>query len=273
LNIVVASPPLIHYSKHGRHQDENLYLNIVCHGKTGTELSFDKNNADLNDIPWNTANLPYARPYNLMRAVKYDNDRLINVVSDLDGEALKRLILKDLVTEIYVLNPENDLYINAEKLAYTIGYNDADVYYDDPITGNKTDSRDLFGFEIERQPTRVVEEYTAMFRQKAGDIVQFVDEFSSTVDTRKWLKDVSDANQHYMQNIEVIVYGEAERLIAVEQLTSYFPSSLIHGSPRITFKIADDNIPPNAKNLLIFRTKNALDNSYQPTQYGLVDKV
>jgi len=26
LNIIVASPPLIHYSKHGRHQDENLYL-------------------------------------------------------------------------------------------------------------------------------------------------------------------------------------------------------------------------------------------------------
>jgi len=262
INNFLGCPPLIHYAKHNQHQSDDIYLNILSYGNFGTELYFDKNNADKNDTIWSDLNIPLARPYNIMRAIKQEKDRLTNVVSDIDSEALKRLLLKDALIELYVAHHYDKLYINAEKPMYQIFDNDKDYENSDATFTTKG----LFGFDIRRQKTRILESYN-------GVAENYPITLSPINATLKYYKNSTNPEDHFTINTEIIVYGEAERLIAVEQLTSYFPSSLIHGSPRITFKIADDNIPPNAKNLLIFRTKNALDNSYQPTQYGLVDKV
>ncbi len=74
-------------------------------------------------------------------------------------------------------------------------------------------------------------------------------------------------------NCEIIIYGEAERFIGIEQLTSYFPSSLLFGAPRVQLTIEDAMVPPNAKGLLIFRTKASSANDHDPNAYGLAHEL
>ncbi len=65
----------------------------------------------------------------------------------------------------------------------------------------------------------------------------------------------------------------AQRLLWDWQLSQTIPSSAIFLAPRIGLKILAANIPANAKQLLIFRTKNSLDPSFSPTDFGLVATV
>ncbi len=74
-------------------------------------------------------------------------------------------------------------------------------------------------------------------------------------------------------NCEIIIYGEAERFIGIEQLTSYFPTSLLFGAPRVQLTIEDAMVPPNAKGLLIFRTKASSANDHDPNAYGLAHEL
>lgn len=76
-----------------------------------------------------------------------------------------------------------------------------------------------------------------------------------------------------IDNMEVWLYGAGERFTGVEQLTAYFPSSLLFGAPRLGIKIANDDIPRRAKRLLIFRTLSSHSNDYDPQMYGLVEAV
>lgn len=76
-----------------------------------------------------------------------------------------------------------------------------------------------------------------------------------------------------MRNVDVIIYGEAERFLGTEQLTSYVPSSLLFKAPRLAIKIDSTYVPLKAKKLLIFRTRSTHSNDYMPTDYGFVDAV
>lgn len=75
---------------------------------------------------------------------------------------------------------------------------------------------------------------------------------------------------YFHKNWKVVVHLPGYRNTIVEQLTSYFPSSLLFNAPRVKIKIPYHRIPPRAKRLMIFRTKSLLANDYNPVEYGLV---
>ncbi len=80
-------------------------------------------------------------------------------------------------------------------------------------------------------------------------------------------------DQACITNTEIYIYGEGERLILPEQLSSIYPSSLLFKSPRLAIKIPAEKIPSRAKRLLIFRTKATHNNDFLPTQYGLAADI
>ena len=83
----------------------------------------------------------------------------------------------------------------------------------------------------------------------------------------------SDNVSHIGKNLDIFSYTPATRLLALEQLTSYFPSSLLFGAPRVGIRISYENVPKDAKKLLIYRTLASVDNEYEPNNYGLVDEI
>ena len=87
--------------------------------------------------------------------------------------------------------------------------------------------------------------------------------------------DVADTNgtKGLIDNLDVYIYGEGERFTGIEQLTAYFPSSLLFGSPRLGIKIPNCAVPKKAKRLLIYRTLSSHDNNFDPLNYGLVKAI
>lgn len=77
----------------------------------------------------------------------------------------------------------------------------------------------------------------------------------------------------YNTNVTVAIHGEGERLTIPEQLTSYFPSSLLFGAPRVKLKIKAGHIPARAKRLMIFRTLASHDNNWASDKFGLVKSI
>lgn len=88
-----------------------------------------------------------------------------------------------------------------------------------------------------------------------------------------WTDNSGSYANTYIENLEIILYGQAQRFMGVEQLTAYFPSSLVFDAPRVGIRIDNADIPAKAKRLLIFRTRSSHSNDWQPNQYGLVDAV
>jgi hypothetical protein len=86
--------------------------------------------------------------------------------------------------------------------------------------------------------------------------------------------DISTNSNNYLEccltNLDITLYGEGERLIAPEQLSAIFPSSLLFKAPRVALRIPSNKVPLKAKRLLVFRTKATIDNYFNPDQYGLV---
>jgi len=74
-------------------------------------------------------------------------------------------------------------------------------------------------------------------------------------------------------NLTIALYLPGERLLLPEQLTAYFPSSLLFQSPRVMLKIDPQDIPSRARRLMIFRTLASHDNEWQPDSFGLVESV
>lgn len=74
-------------------------------------------------------------------------------------------------------------------------------------------------------------------------------------------------------NLRVIAYGSGARLTAVEQITSYFPSSLLFRAPRVMLRVQDADVPRRAKRLLIFRTRCSHDNQWDPQEFALAKEV
>jgi len=74
-------------------------------------------------------------------------------------------------------------------------------------------------------------------------------------------------------NLDIYIYGSGTRFLGPEQLSSYFPSSLLYQAPRVGIKIDNKDIPKKAKRILIFRTRSTHSNEYVPTDYGIVDTI
>ncbi len=74
-------------------------------------------------------------------------------------------------------------------------------------------------------------------------------------------------------NLKADIHFNSTRFIGLEQLLSYFPSSLLFDSPRVAIKIPNNKVAKRAKRLLIFRTKSALANDWTPNDYGLVEII
>ena len=84
---------------------------------------------------------------------------------------------------------------------------------------------------------------------------------------------ISGMAQYDIENVRVVLQLPGERLLAPEQATAYFPSSLLFNSPRVMLRIAKEDIPHRAKRLLIFRTLASHDNDWEPTKFGLVENI
>lgn len=88
---------------------------------------------------------------------------------------------------------------------------------------------------------------------------------------------IAPETKHYedntFSNLTIAVQLPGERLLLPEQLTAYFPSSLLFNAPRVRLFIEHGDIPPRAKKVKIYRTLATHDNGWQPTDFGFVDEV
>lgn len=74
-------------------------------------------------------------------------------------------------------------------------------------------------------------------------------------------------------NLRVILSGPGERLTIPEQLSMYYPASLLFEAPRVKLFIPSNRIPRRARQLLVFRTRASHENAWQPHEYGLVKSI
>ncbi|KKN79171.1 hypothetical protein LCGC14_0341880 [marine sediment metagenome] len=185
------------------------------------------------DHVYNGVNLNLLRPNTILRAVQDEGDRLSVTSSDIPVQVLDRLILSG-VSEIHVVDTKDSNHnIFFASEKDETGFPVID--YDD--------ARYSSGLEISN---------TTGVQQAANNPV---------------------VGTNVIDNVDIYVYGEGERFMGVEQLSAYFPSSLLFNAPRIAIKIPKDKVPARARKLLIYRTRASHNNQYQPNEYGLVDVI
>lgn len=242
------------------YHDSNLYINIVCLNDPSADTHADMNNESI------TFASKEKRPHTILRAINTELDRLNVTNAGIDSEALSRLFLTG-VTEIHVCAPSDAPVIGAEKqyLDTTLPGDSVNT----PITGKNS--------EIPR--------YEIKYRDAMDyDRTRFVTVVDSFPFDKTIIEDGFDAEEtiHDIENVmdeedsfnmDVYVYGEGERFTGVEQLTAYFPSSLLFEAPRIAIKIPAAKVPARAKRLLIFRSRSSHSNEFQANDYGLVDTI
>lgn len=173
------------------------------------------------------------RPNTLIRCTDKEIDMMSWVAEDVPANILNRLVLKGEYA-IPIVSPTNDIF---DKQQVGVEHQRDDAFnapYEYPLAHDAL----RYGRSIAR-----------------------------------WQASTGTENDAVIRNLEVIVYGEADRFIGVEQLTSYFPSSLLFKAPRIAHKIKAEDIPLKAKKLLVFRTKSSHSNDWDPNTYGLVEEV
>ena len=74
-------------------------------------------------------------------------------------------------------------------------------------------------------------------------------------------------------NLRIVVSGRGERLTIPEQLTSFFPASVVFEAPHLKLSVPADRVPRRARRLMIFRTRASHDNAWQPHEYGLAKAI
>ncbi len=213
----------------------DLIYNLVCQSDDkSASVAGDKNNAE--DQVYLGTNYNLLRPNTQLRAVKKEQDRLLRTTSSLDPQAKARLILSGR-SEIHVV--DSKATNSPESLIYFESESDYDFQPE-------------FG-----QP----------------NLNELTPRASTGLDTAASPSGTPVVGINVINNVDLYVYGNGERFMGVEQLTAYFPSSLLFKSPRTAIKIPKDKVPDKAKRLLIYRTKASHDNSFQPNQYGEVDVI
>ena len=73
-----------------------------------------------------------------------------------------------------------------------------------------------------------------------------------------------------IDNVEIYAYLPGTRFVGLEQLTAYFPSSLLFKAPRLGIQIGAQDIPQRARGIKIFRTLATHRNDWDPLSFGLV---
>lgn len=213
-------------------------------------LAVDQNNAPEPSGGYSGSTLASYRIATQFRAVKSETDRLANIAATIPPQVTSRLILQG-VPELVLAEPDlpgtvtnatdwgNDELLHhdmARKFRWMQEYPDAttpDVWSWNGINAFEDHSAGYYGQTKEIDGKRCV----------------------------------------YNTNVTVAIHGEGERLTIPEQLTSYFPSSLLFGAPRIKLKVKAEKIPVRAKRLMIFRTLASHDNNWVPDKFGLVKSV
>jgi hypothetical protein len=193
------------------------------------------NNDDKNNE--NDGTLDLIRPNTLLRATKSNADRLVVTNPQIPTEVLDRLIIQGIVPLHLIQNGD---YVAAQSRYNVMTGGGA------PSSFARSVPRTAYGFKTSPTQYRHADDKAAT-RISNGDT--FVD------------------------NLDVRIYGEGERLMIPEQLSSIFPSSLLFEAPRIAIRINEDKVPKRAKRLLIFRTVASHRNDYDPNSFGLVDEV
>lgn len=195
-------------------------------------------------------------PSSILRGVLYDQDRLSSIAPSraVPSEAIDRLILSGYV-KIPILENGTKNYFVSELGTESV---DDDYWnFSDFLQERDDDWSDAYTTAIGGSSSNGTKGSLKTLRSDTGLA-------GSHEVTREW---------KYLDNLDVIAYLPGERLIAIEQLTSYFPSSLLWKAPRIGLKIEDENIPARATKLHIYRTKASHANDFDPNIYGLVDSL
>lgn len=222
------------------------YMNVQWVEADGKDMN-NMSDVAYND-PSNIASRSKQRPNPAFRAIKNENERLDYVKSDVPTEARQRLILNGLAELPLITN--GDAYgINAAK---------------------EDGGTDMYESDLDYPTKRF---YLNMPRTMTFTAIGI------GAGTWAWLNPIFYTGDYYTDddpvatNLDITIYGEAQRLIALEQLSSYFPSSLLFDSPRVRIHINESSVPENAKRLLIFRTVSSNRNEFDPQNFGLVDTI
>ena len=196
------------------------------------------------------------RPNTIIRAIKNENEKLTAFINPaVPTEARRRLLLEG-VAGVDLINSGDEYGVNIAHLHVTgtpdtvaLGTNlDYDVrrWYK------------FFSNQVILDPVNI--KYT---NGQRGNI----DETATSPNY------IFDDISYRASNLDITIYGEAQRLIALEQLSSYFPASLLFDAPRVRIHIDKEAVPTDAKRLLVFRTVSSNRNEFDPQNFGLVDTV
>lgn len=268
--------------------DNNLYLNF-------NSTFIDKNNAKVQDEPL----VSLLRPHTVFRGVKDDIDKLLNINSDLPIEVRERL-LKTGTARLDIVDETDDVSITSSEASLSYGTNDYTYMQSVPsklktLSPKPPSTYRNFLERTERgtpYPADPIPDSDLVINPRFRETIKKYRCFGtgSTFVMEALTDSVEVNSMNHITNLNITIYGNGERLLIPEQLTSYFPSSLLFGSPRLRLRIQGDanddgqtvagtipefgsNIPPRAKRLLVFRTKNSLANDYVPDNYGLVQTI
>lgn len=224
-----------------------IYFNIVPLRVTWQK---DKNNAPEDSIGIDGSTYSSMRIYTQYRGVKKELDRLTNIAENIPVEASSRLILRG-TSEL--------------------------ILADSPIAGTVTNATDPKSGEIlghdKVRNFRSVKVGTSFETEKYwfNNGTDNPDDHSGGFYGQT--QDVDGVRYIYNTNVTVAIHGDGERLTIPEQLTSYFPASLLFQAPRVKLKIAASKIPVRAKRLMLFRTLASHDNNWQSAKFGLVKSI
>lgn len=222
---------------------EDLYFNIVS-------VTDDANNNP--DGTYSGGDLSDLRPNTTLRGISKEEDYLGRVNPSIESQAVDRLVLNGEIG-LELCSFGDDVYYARQAIANESRPSPNNLRYTDTRLSGKLYWRD--GGHISMDPENPV----------------------LSTNTPSYVSDVVGSNRLVIypetDNLRLIMYGQADRFIGIEQLTSYFPSSLLFGYPRLALRIQASDVPKRAKRLMIFRTKSSLQNDYQPTQYGLVETI
>lgn len=222
--------------------------NITALTETSIFLSISCLDADANNQPHYThalgAGVRDVRVQTPVKAVKRGEDRLAYIYnSDIPTEALDRLLVQG--TAEHQITKHGDVIQWQRDKSADLGFSFASPKF------------------LTEVPTDEIELHT---KPRGGDkFITMGTPYDLVAGTVQYAPNVT--------NVEIYLYGDGERFIGGEQLTSYFPSSLLFRAPRVRLKINVADIPVRAKKIKIFRTRASHDNAYIPTDFGLVEEI
>lgn len=250
-------------------KDPNIYLNFL------SKYDVDENNID------DTTLDPF-RPHTIFRGITKEVDKLDWVNENVPPQVVDRLVLNGIAGIEVLSNGDKSTIDSSELFDISFGIRgemggthspdlrQSRMYDDDEgadVTINKFDL-------LQQGPTQGYNDWTpdkgiVRDRRLRSGITNYC-----TVDTYTYCANIfSIDHTTHIDNVEATIYGEAQRLIATEQLTSYFPSSLLFNAPRLGLRMINPYVPKRAKKLLIFRTKCSHANDFSPNDYGLVQSI